>query len=250
MCNSLPFTHPFKPGESRGCTYCTIACCYVQEGRRGFFILMLALMLKYYHCQLHGNGRQLIEFFIVSRCTMFMALLMDCTVLMQMVLQWILLRSHPERYGRHFRLFIRSDAYDWRRLSFHPFYSIVILPGFLSNQCLPTLQERNITVFMGVPTMYSILLAAYDKMSSNEKAVAAKAAASLRLAVSGSAACPLVIMQSWKSITGTTLLERYGMTEIGMALSNPYEVKHCHIKLAFTSSWLTEESPLFQYHAM
>jgi malonyl-CoA/methylmalonyl-CoA synthetase len=29
-------------------------------------------------------------------------------------------------------------------------------------------------------------------------------------------------MDRWKSITGQTLLERYGMTEIGMALSNPY----------------------------
>lgn len=42
-----------------------------------------------------------------------------------------------------------------------------------------------------------------------------------RLMVSGSAALPLPVLEKWKDITGHTLLERYGMTEIGMALSNP-----------------------------
>jgi acyl-coenzyme A synthetase/AMP-(fatty) acid ligase len=49
------------------------------------------------------------------------------------------------------------------------------------------------------------------------------AAASLRLFVSGSAALPEVVMAQWKAISGHTLLERYGMTEIGMCLSNAYE---------------------------
>ncbi|EFK05391.1 conserved hypothetical protein [delta proteobacterium NaphS2] len=39
--------------------------------------------------------------------------------------------------------------------------------------------------------------------------------------VSGSAALPTTAFQEWKTITGHKLLERYGMTEIGMALSNP-----------------------------
>jgi len=39
--------------------------------------------------------------------------------------------------------------------------------------------------------------------------------------VSGSAALPVRTLERWRSITGQTLLERYGMTEIGMALSNP-----------------------------
>lgn len=42
-----------------------------------------------------------------------------------------------------------------------------------------------------------------------------------RLMVSGSAALPLPTLQRWEEITGHRLLERYGMTEIGMALSNP-----------------------------
>jgi malonyl-CoA/methylmalonyl-CoA synthetase len=39
--------------------------------------------------------------------------------------------------------------------------------------------------------------------------------------VSGSAALPVRTLERWREITGHTLLERYGMTEIGMALSNP-----------------------------
>jgi malonyl-CoA/methylmalonyl-CoA synthetase len=41
------------------------------------------------------------------------------------------------------------------------------------------------------------------------------------LMVSGSAALPVSTLERWKEISGHTLLERYGMTEIGMALSNP-----------------------------
>jgi malonyl-CoA/methylmalonyl-CoA synthetase len=39
--------------------------------------------------------------------------------------------------------------------------------------------------------------------------------------VSGSAALPVPTLERWEEITGHRLLERYGMTEIGMALSNP-----------------------------
>lgn len=39
--------------------------------------------------------------------------------------------------------------------------------------------------------------------------------------MSGSAALPESVMERWHVVTGHTLLERYGMTEIGMALTNP-----------------------------
>ena len=42
-----------------------------------------------------------------------------------------------------------------------------------------------------------------------------------RLMVSGSAALPEPILHKWEEITGHRLLERYGMTETGMVLSNP-----------------------------
>ena len=40
--------------------------------------------------------------------------------------------------------------------------------------------------------------------------------------VSGSAALPVSVMEKWKEISSHNLLERYGMTEIGMGISNPY----------------------------
>ena len=42
-----------------------------------------------------------------------------------------------------------------------------------------------------------------------------------RLMVSGSAALPQPILHRWEEITGHRLLERYGMTETGMVLTNP-----------------------------
>jgi acyl-CoA synthetase (AMP-forming)/AMP-acid ligase II len=78
---------------------------------------------------------------------------------------------------------------------------------------------------MGVPTMYSYLLQHWeDKMDPQQQQAAKAAAAGLRLTVSGSAACPVVLLERWRALTGQTLLERYGMTETGMILSNPYQV--------------------------
>ncbi|XP_043706271.1 probable CoA ligase CCL8 [Telopea speciosissima] len=78
-----------------------------------------------------------------------------------------------------------------------------------------------ITVFTGVPTMYTRLLQGYEAMDSELKTTSASAASQLRLMMCGSSALPYPIMQQWESITGHRLLERYGMTEFVMALSNP-----------------------------
>ena len=43
----------------------------------------------------------------------------------------------------------------------------------------------------------------------------------MRLMMSGSAALPVPVLERWREISGHVLLERYGMTEIGMALANP-----------------------------
>ena len=43
----------------------------------------------------------------------------------------------------------------------------------------------------------------------------------MRLMMCGSAALPRTVLDRWHEITGHVLLERYGMTEVGMALSNP-----------------------------
>ena len=78
------------------------------------------------------------------------------------------------------------------------------------------------TVFMAVPTIYVKLIDYLDDMDAADRSAIASGFADMRLNVSGSAACPVEIFESWQRLTGQVLLERYGMTEIGMALSNPY----------------------------
>lgn len=69
------------------------------------------------------------------------------------------------------------------------------------------------TVFMGVPTMYTRLLA--------ETEFGAEACRNVRLFVSGSAPLLAETFKEFQSRTGHTILERYGMTETGMITSNP-----------------------------
>ncbi|NOT27049.1 MAG: AMP-binding protein [Acidobacteria bacterium] len=78
-----------------------------------------------------------------------------------------------------------------------------------------------VTVFTAVPTMYRRLISAWEAASAAEQQVWSEGARGLRLMMSGSAALPVQTLERWRDITGHTLLERYGMTEIGMALSNP-----------------------------
>ncbi|XP_060172839.1 probable CoA ligase CCL8 isoform X2 [Lycium barbarum] len=85
--------------------------------------------------------------------------------------------------------------------------------------------DNAITVFTGVPTMYARLIQGYEAMDPELKEASASAARHLRLMMSGSSALPLPVMQQWETITGHRLLERYGMTEFVMAISNPISGK-------------------------
>ncbi|MBC8350790.1 MAG: AMP-binding protein [Planctomycetes bacterium] len=77
------------------------------------------------------------------------------------------------------------------------------------------------TVFMAVPTIYVKLIQALESMADGERSRIVAGFARMRLMISGSAALPASVHEQWTSLTGQKLLERYGMTEIGMALSNP-----------------------------
>jgi malonyl-CoA/methylmalonyl-CoA synthetase len=79
------------------------------------------------------------------------------------------------------------------------------------------------SVFMAVPTIYAKLMQAHDGADAPTRARWAAAARGLRLATSGSASLPASLLEAFRGATGQTILERYGMTEIGMALSNPYD---------------------------
>src|SRR6185503_14332109 len=97
-----------------------------------------------------------------------------------------------------------------------------ILPAFDAEKVWERLASGDITVFTAVPTIYSRLIAAWEAAPDRQAARSA-GVRRLRLMMSGSAALPVHILERWREITGHTLLERYGMTEIGMALSNPLE---------------------------
>lgn len=77
------------------------------------------------------------------------------------------------------------------------------------------------SVFMAVPTVYVKLIEAIDALGEAERERVLQGFHALRLMVSGSAALPVTVWSRWRALSGHTLLERYGMTEIGMALGNP-----------------------------
>ncbi len=95
------------------------------------------------------------------------------------------------------------------------------LPRFDANAVWDSIASDGLTLFMAVPTMYVKLIAAWEAASPARRATLSEACQKLRLMVSGSAALPIRTLHRWKEISEHTLLERYGMTEIGMALSNP-----------------------------
>ncbi|GMF33193.1 unnamed protein product [Phytophthora lilii] len=83
--------------------------------------------------------------------------------------------------------------------------------------------KRPVTMFMAVPTVYMRLLEDIESQPKDDPKVqsALAGACGLRVAISGSMACPVSILNRWEALTGLRLLERYGMTELGMVLSNP-----------------------------
>ncbi|XP_045888400.1 malonate--CoA ligase ACSF3, mitochondrial isoform X1 [Micropterus dolomieu] len=103
----------------------------------------------------------------------------------------------------------------------------IMLPDFQPQkvwEMLLSSKAPSVKVFMAVPTIYSKLIQYYDQHFTQPHVkdfVKAVCKERIRLMVSGSAALPLPTLQRWEEITGHTLLERYGMTETGMALSNP-----------------------------
>lgn len=83
--------------------------------------------------------------------------------------------------------------------------------------------DQNLTLFMAVPTIYTKLIHAFDSMPREKQKEAERSCSRFRLMISGSSSLPESIFKRWEEISGHKLLERYGMTEIGMALGNPLE---------------------------
>ncbi|HVS64005.1 MAG TPA: acyl-CoA synthetase [Thermoanaerobaculia bacterium] len=98
-----------------------------------------------------------------------------------------------------------------------------MMPGFDPGAIWERFAARELTVFMAVPTIYARLVAAWEAAGATERERWRSGARTLRLMVSGSAALPGSVLERWERATGHRLLERYGMTETGMILSNPLD---------------------------
>ena len=92
---------------------------------------------------------------------------------------------------------------------------MIFLPKFDAQEVMRHLPRS--TVFMGVPTYYVRLL--------GEEAFGKDSCANMRLFVSGSAPLLMETFNEFARRTGHTILERYGMSETTMLVSNPYEGK-------------------------
>jgi malonyl-CoA/methylmalonyl-CoA synthetase len=96
-----------------------------------------------------------------------------------------------------------------------------VLPRFEPEETWGVLGSGRLTLFMAVPTVYARLIGAWEAADAERRAAMTAGCRAMRLMVSGSAALPVRTLERWREVSGHLLLERYGMTEIGMALSNP-----------------------------
>ena len=96
-----------------------------------------------------------------------------------------------------------------------------ILGAFEVEKVVKAVCENDYTVFTAVPTIYFSLIDKLEGMDEKELDLTKEKFKAMRLMMSGSAALAPEIHKKWSDLTEQSLLERYGMTEIGMALSNP-----------------------------
>jgi malonyl-CoA/methylmalonyl-CoA synthetase len=107
--------------------------------------------------------------------------------------------------------------------------------GFDAAEVLDTLARGATTMFFGVPTMYARLVEAarrrlegrgpetVDRESDRLRSPVSGLPSSVRLFVSGSAPLSPQLFHEFEALFGQRILERYGMTETVMNLTNPYE---------------------------
>ncbi len=96
-----------------------------------------------------------------------------------------------------------------------------IHPRFEPEAAWERLASGELTVFSAVPTIYHRLIESWDAAPGDLQRQRSEGSRTLRLMMSGSSALPKRVLERWEQITGHRLLERYGMSEVAMALSNP-----------------------------
>jgi long-chain acyl-CoA synthetase len=101
---------------------------------------------------------------------------------------------------------------------------MVLLPRFDPTTALETIQRHRVTVFCGVPTMYSVLLA--------NPALAKFDLTSIRVCISGASPLPPQVQKKFMQITGGFLAEGYGLTEASpVTHCNPVDKSMCTVRV-------------------
>lgn len=90
-----------------------------------------------------------------------------------------------------------------------------LLERFEHQKATAEFQSFHPTLFFGVPTIYVRLLGTLPE-------AAREIGSRMRLFVCGSAPLPAQVLEDFRALFGHTILERYGMTETLMNMSNPY----------------------------
>ena len=91
--------------------------------------------------------------------------------------------------------------------------SVVLRPSFDAADVIRSIDDHRASLFFGVPTMY-VRLAAAEQLGGLRR---------LRLCVSGSAPLSADLHRAVSVASGQHIIERYGMTETVMNVSNPYD---------------------------
>ena len=82
---------------------------------------------------------------------------------------------------------------------------LTLIPRFDPRKALEVIERDAVTVFEGVPTMYSALLSVADQ-------AAPEATRTLRICVSGGAAVPVQVLTDFEKAFGCDVLEGYGLS--------------------------------------
>jgi len=83
--------------------------------------------------------------------------------------------------------------------------SLTVLPRFDAAKALGILADQRVTIFAGVPTMFSALLHVPDRSGYDVSA--------LRLCISGGAAMPVEVLRQFEDAFDCIVLEGYGLSE-------------------------------------
>src|SRR5215212_1106958 len=112
-----------------------------------------------------------------------------------------LFHTHGLMVGAHGTFFAGASTELWREFDAAGVYDALLTGSF--------------TMFFGVPTMYTRLIREAEARDERPRP--------LRLYVAGSAALSPNAFEEFERLFGERILERYGMTETGMNLTNPYD---------------------------